>query len=177
MPDPTVSIDNLALITKMVGAKLARQGPTVQRHADLITDSIGFVRPSTDASVSGSRGASVVERTAVDQELIYVRQWEQALHQLARALHAVDQAMAPGRLLPTSSADHIPAGAGTCLSCSRWVSGAETDRLRSGLCDACRVAVRRMMAADPNLERAAAVARRRARGDVWDNTTVDTAGQ
>lgn len=177
MSTRNVSIDNLALITKMVGAKLARQGPTVQRHADLITESIGFVRPSTDASVSGSRGASVVERTAVDQELVYVRQWEQALHQLARALHAVDQAMAPGRLLPTSTAEHIPAGAGTCLSCSRWVSGAETDRLRSGLCDACRVAVRRMMAADPKLERAAAVARRRARGDVWDGASVDVVGE
>lgn len=133
----------LILVANHVLRRLAREGDQADRQAHFTATSVGFVRPSTDASVSGSRSSSVVERTAASRELADVRRWEEAKQRLAWALAAVDQAIT--NLVPADEAEWHQPGSGTCVACDRWVSGAEGDRIRSGMCDSCRSWVRREM--------------------------------
>jgi hypothetical protein len=149
----------LIIVAEYVIKRMGQLAHQADTEAEAITGSIGFVGTSTDSAVSGGSTSSIVERTAASKELGAVRQWEKAKLKLARALQEIDGALTA--LVPADAADWTPPGSGNCQACERWVSGSAGDRIRAGLCEACRVAVRRMMATDPSLERAAAVARRR----------------
>jgi hypothetical protein len=56
-----------------------------------------------------------------------------AIGAMQRRLDLIDQ-----RSTPTRTAD--TAGTGSCQACTQWCSGTGEDRLRSGYCNACRVA-------------------------------------
>lgn len=153
-----LNTQQLIVVANHVLRRLAREGEQADRQARFTASSIGFVRPSTDASVSGSRSSSVVERTAASRELAEVRRWQEAKQRLALALAAVDQAIT--QLVPADEAEWHQPGSGTCIACQRWVAGSETDRIRSGMCDACRKWVQRKMERE-QLERGDAIAQRR----------------
>lgn len=154
-----LTTQQLAVIARHVLGRLAREGNQADLQAQEISSSVGFVRPSTDASVAGSRSSSVVERTAASRELAEVRRWEQSKQKLAWALAGIDQALTA--LVPAQEAEWHQPGSGTCLACSRWVTGSEQDRIRSGMCDACRTWVRRHMERHQVDRGDAIVARRR----------------
>jgi len=139
--------------------RLSKDGDTALRHAAHIEHAIGFARPAVDAPVQGGDTTSVVERALHDPELANATALRNALARYATVTEELDRALT--RILPTRIADRHPPGSGACSCCTRWVSGSATDRIRRGLCETCRQAVRRMVATDPNLETSAAVARRR----------------
>lgn len=139
--------------------RLSKDGDAALRHASFIEHGIGFARPSVDAPVKGGDRTSVVERSLNDPELTAATNLRHAWRHYANAVDTLDRALAA--IVPTAPADRLPPGSGACGCCTRWVSGSSTDRIRRGLCEACRQAVRRMTASDPNLETSAAIARRR----------------
>jgi hypothetical protein len=78
----------------------------------------------------------------------------------AAELHRVVSVWASGAANP--KAKHSLSG-GDCHACGRYCSGSATDRLRAGLCNACRMAWQRAHAVDSRLERGDwLLARRRA---------------
>lgn len=150
----------LTIVTRYVLRRLEREGSKADTHASLIARTSGYAGNSSfEAPVAGGDNSSVVERGLTDQELAHVRRWDEARRKLALALEAIDHALTG--LLPPEQAPELPAGAGSCACCARWVSGSANDRLRSGLCDACRQSVQRMCHHDPTMDRGAAIARRR----------------
>ncbi len=154
-PDP----HTLARHAQQTAHRLLTDGDTATRYAQLAEEGVGYTRPNLNASVAGGDRTSVVERAANSRERSTAAAWWTALDRLTRALTDLDHALA--ELLPTTPPEPLPLGAGYCGCCTRWVSGSTTDRLRAGLCDACRQAVRRMTATDTTLDRGAAIARRR----------------
>jgi hypothetical protein len=166
-PDPTT----LAHHAQQTAHRLLTNGDTATRYAQLAEAGIGYTRPNLNASVAGGDRTSVVERAAASHERATATAWWNALDRLTRALTELEHAM--NALLPKTPTPHDtpPVGAGHCGCCTRWVSGSTTDRLRSGLCDACRQAVRRITQNDPTIDRGAAIARRRR---TLTETTTDT---
>jgi hypothetical protein len=139
--------------------RLSKDGDAALRQAAYIEHSIGFTRPSVDAPVQGGDTTSVVERAMNDPELANATALRRSLTRYASVVEELDRALTG--VLPAHNTDRHPPGSGACSCCTRWVSGSATDRIRRGLCETCRQAVRRMVANDPNLETSAAVSRRR----------------
>ena len=117
----------------------------------------------TDDPGRGSGPSRPTERAALSRDAAAATEYDRATDQLvaalARWLKSADQ------LLPVDVGDPPPPGAGHCLTCARWVTGSTSDKLRAGLCDACRKAVDRARRADPTLDRHGALEARRAQLD------------
>lgn len=155
-PDPY----RIAQHARRTAHRLATDGDLATRHARDAEEAIGYSRPNLDGgNVAGGDRTSIVERAAANRDRTNAAAWWAALERLERTLTDLDTALAA--ILPATPPEPLPLGAGYCGCCSRWVSGSATDRLRAGLCDACRQAVRRLTDRDPTLDRGAAIARRR----------------
>jgi hypothetical protein len=55
---------------------------------------------------------------------------------------------------------HTNTNGAWCLACTRWVPGTAEDRIRSGFCNACRVAWNRLASTDPHADRASFIRNR-----------------
>lgn len=139
-----MKFDPLKLAEQLeTAAKLLRKyGPDAERLAHDWASPLrsGGTRGGKN-SISDPTGSSAVDPDPT---------WEYQTTLDSEATHVFDhlvQLVKPVVKLGKAAHSHVPelkrstpAGAGECPACGRWVSGAASDRLRAGLCDADRKA-------------------------------------
>lgn len=143
-------------------AALENHGAQAERMAPLLA-ARGW--PTTTLGDGGSRGTS--ELTSTEAAASHRDRWADADEKLARfylqthiLVSAGQQLIADLTAHAIADDDHEPgmvrttkAGAGWCIGCGRWVTGAPDDRLRGGACNACAMAWTRFKAQHPNADR------------------------
>lgn len=142
---------------------LEANGAQAERMAPLLA-ARGW--PTSTLGDGGSRSTS--EHTSTERAGSHRDRWADADQKLARFYLQTYTLVTAGQQLIADLAGHAIAdedhehegrattpNGGWCLACDRWVTGAADDRLRSGFCNACRVAFGRLAAKDPHADRAA----------------------
>lgn len=142
LPDLATELERLA-------AEIRRDGTNALRMARLLEDR-GW--PTTSgAAGNGSRGSS--ELTATEAAASRPNPWDGTRDKLYASLSETYKAacnlrdtiglvMGHGDVDATERHRRQP-GSGPCLACTKDVPGTENDRLRSGFCNACRMAYQR----------------------------------
>ena len=135
----------------------------LRKHAETIDTVVATERTAsaypTVGDGPGGRGgspSSPTERAVLDPTRTRLAELDAAAYRLAKAL--LEYRLAADAWLPRPEAEPVRAGAGYCAACDRWAPGG-VDRLRSGLCNACRSYVARRRT--KGVDRHAAIAERR----------------
>ena len=171
-------ITQLKNLTKM----LEDHGAMAERMAPLLA-ARGWT--TTTLGDGGSRGTS--ELTSTERAADHRNRWadaDQKLIQLYVATYgiigALDQTIADLTAHATTDAEHeghhltrTNTTGGWCQACNRWVPGTADDRIRSGFCSACNMAFARLIAKDPNADRASFIRHRPKHDDQNEPQRID----
>lgn len=142
---------------------LESTGAQAERMAPLLA-SRGF--PTGTLGDGGSRGNS--EHTSTERAAAHRDEWADADEKLARLYVELFALTGAGAQFITSLASRAASdeqhegeglartgtNGGWCMACARWVPGTADDRIRSGFCNACRMAWNRKVSDDPHADRA-----------------------
>lgn len=171
-------ITQLRALTKM----LEVNGAQAERMAPLLA-ARGW--PTSTLGDGGSRGTS--ELTSTERAADHRDRYADADEKLARfylqtfiLVSAGQQLIADLAAHATSDADHeghdltrTNTTGGWCQACNRWVLGTADDRIRSGFCSACNMAFARLIAKDPNADRASFIRHRPKHDDQNEPQRID----